>query len=140
MLRLHPEETMRALSALLLLGLTACQTTPAVDPDLRLRPDTRPQCERRCGELGMDLSAIVLIRNSAGCVCEARPPGAAPREAAPGAALRGGSAAVPGGALIVALEEEEARRRQSEDAHRRSSSTAHPPGSSFGRPGSSMGR
>jgi len=111
---------MRSAPVLLLLALAACQTMPAVDTGYTLRPDTRPECARRCDELGMRLSAIVLIRNSAGCVCEAR--GAAPEATgAPRAALSGGSAVAAGGALVVAREEEAAaeERRRREDARRR---------------------
>jgi len=47
---------MRSAPVLLLLALAACQTMPAVDTGYTLRPDTRPECARRCDELGMRLS------------------------------------------------------------------------------------
>jgi hypothetical protein len=149
---------MRAPTALLFLvpALLACQTMPAVDPGLKVRSDTRPQCALHCEELGMRLGAIVLIRNSAGCVCEPRdaPPraeGPAVRDPAP---ARSGGAATGGGALVVALEEaaleeeaqrrkqqederrqreDEERRQREDDSRRRATELGHPPGTPFHR-------
>jgi hypothetical protein len=108
MLRLHREEkSMRSTFVLLLLVLAACATMPAVDPGLKLRPETRSECVSRCDEMGLRLSAIVLISNRAGCVCESAAPSSEPE---PAAAVRGGTAAVSGGALVAVLEAEEAAR------------------------------
>ena len=81
-----------------MLGCAA--VTPAVAPGVKLTPETGFECTKRCGELGMGLDAVVLIQNSAGCVCR------------PGVAATGsqsGAAAVAAGAMI-ALATEEARR------------------------------
>ena len=105
-----------------LLGLTAAcvmtESKPAVSPYTRLRADTRPGCEAWCQELGMRLGAIVLMHDSAGCVCE---PGLGSN--APGAA------AAAGGSVVFMAEEharkeqarreeEERKRRQEEEAER----------------------
>jgi len=130
---------MRLSPALLLLSLVSCQTVnPAVTSGFKLPPDTRSACALRCEELGMRLGAIVLIRNSAGCVCEPSEAGPTRQDAPePRASLRGGSAAA-GGALIVALEEEveEQRSQEAADAERqrRAADTGHAPGMPPGAP------
>jgi hypothetical protein len=96
-----------------ILLLAGCATMPAVAPAVRVRPETVPECVANCQVLGARLGAIVLIRNSAGCVCvpgEQVPPStgsAAPTSGAPRAAVEPGASAVVGGAYIVALEEEQ---------------------------------
>jgi hypothetical protein len=58
------------------------------------------ECVSHCEELGMKLSAVVIISSSAGCVCE-------PKDAQTRASLAG--AAVAAGGQII--EEEEAAAR-----------------------------
>lgn len=57
------------------------------------------ECENVCRGMGVELSAVVVIMNSAGCVCEKARGSAA------------SAAAVSGGAIIAAAEA--ARRQQS---------------------------
>ncbi len=104
------------------LAAAGCATAPAVGSNVRLRPETRPECAAHCETLGMRLGAIVLIRSSAGCVCQphAAPPaaGAATPPPEPRAALDAGGADVAGGALVIAFEEEEeAQRLAAQAAH-----------------------
>lgn len=90
-----------ALAALLSI-LPACATRQATS---RTLPRERAsECATHCDTLGMRLSAVVIIMDSAGCVCEPR--GAA--SPAPAAA------AVAGGAALVAAQEAEQRRRASQ--------------------------
>jgi hypothetical protein len=86
-------------------SLCACVTTaPAVDPAFRLDPESRPECEAHCGQLGMRLGAIVIMGSATGCVCE-------PKEAA----TPGSRAAAGGAAFRVAqLMKQEQERRQRE--------------------------
>jgi len=102
----------RSTVAAVAFALAGCVTAPAVDPAFKLRPETRTECVTHCKALGMRLGAVVLVRNSAGCVCEEP-------EAQP-AASTGGGAAANAGAYLVALEEEERRRQQQQqnDWHR----------------------
>jgi hypothetical protein len=51
------------------LALAGCVTTPAVSAGLKVDPDTRPACAANCETMGLRLAAVVLVRNSAGCVC-----------------------------------------------------------------------
>ena len=60
---------MRLRLALLPLLLSACATTQAVSSGVKLDPDTRPACAANCEKMGLRLAAVVLVRNSAGCVC-----------------------------------------------------------------------
>ncbi len=107
--------------------LAGCVTMPAVDPAVRVRPETGPECVSYCGQLGMRLGAVVLIRNAAGCVCQPRDD-AAPASSAPRA--EAGGSAVAGGAYVVALEEEARRQQQRQQQQQQ----AHP--TSPGFPGS----
>jgi hypothetical protein len=103
---------MRSTLLLPILLLAGCVTLPAVSPAVAVRPETVPECVANCQVLGARLGAIVLIRNSAGCVCvpadpvPASPASATPPAAAPRAAVEPGASAIVGGAYIVALEEE----------------------------------
>ena len=72
----------RILIALALFLTTACAVTqPAT---LRVPPETRPNCENMCAGLDMELGAVVVIANSAGCVCV--PAGGSPGAKAAGTA------------------------------------------------------
>ncbi|HQR29635.1 MAG TPA: hypothetical protein PLL32_04430 [Anaeromyxobacteraceae bacterium] len=94
----------RIVPALLL--LSACATAPAVSSGYKLDPDTRPACEANCSKMGLKLAAVVLVRNSAGCVC-------AVPESKAGAALgtpaSAGTVAVAGGVLVA---DEDAQQNQ----------------------------
>ncbi len=86
----------------LALPLCGCVTAPPVSSIRTLPHDTGDICAAHCSSLGMQLSAVVIVRDSTGCVCQ--PAGAAPRAS-------GGSSAAVGGVLAV-LDEEEQRRQQ----------------------------
>jgi len=87
--------------AALAIGLTGCFTEvnkAVVGP---LPAERASECRANCAALGMQLTSVVLILNSTGCVCQvidvAQPPGAPPATTAAPAA-----AAVVGGAAIAA--------------------------------------
>jgi chemotaxis response regulator CheB len=87
--------------------LSACATTPAVSSGVQIAPDTRPSCAANCEKIGLKLAAVVLVRNSVGCVC-------AVPEARSGVGQGGeavaGAVAVAGGVLIA--EDEDAQQVQ----------------------------
>lgn len=86
---------MRSIPVGLLVLAVGCATTaPAVSKYVKLRPETRSECAARCEEMGMRLGAVVLIQDSAGCVCE-------PQDSSSSAA---GAAAVAGGAAVLSAE------------------------------------
>ncbi|HEY6099040.1 MAG TPA: hypothetical protein VIW03_06405 [Anaeromyxobacter sp.] len=63
--------------------------------------DLGSECAKHCSTLDMRLSAVVIIMNASGCVCE-------PRQA--GAAASTGSAAAAGGAAMnLALQQQKHR-------------------------------
>lgn len=90
--------------ALVALLAAACATVPAVSPGVQVAPDSRPACAANCEKMGLRLAAVVLVRNSVGCVCAV--PEAAPAGGAPSAGAVG-SAAVAGGVLVAEEEESE---------------------------------
>jgi hypothetical protein len=91
---------MRALPSLGLLLLAGCVTSPPVSSNIRLDPAARPQCEHHCQALGLQMTAIVLYSNRAGCVCELR------QAKASGASSGGATVAAAG--VLVNEESEEA--------------------------------
>jgi hypothetical protein len=93
---------MRILALAVLAVLSSCTTIPAVSSVRTLDPKTADQCKAHCDSLGMDLGAIVLIRSSAGCVCEPR--GKSTSDA-------GGSSAVTAGAAVQMIDEQVAGNR-----------------------------
>jgi len=95
---------------LLLVPLIGCVTKPPVSALMTVPPDTANVCATHCGSLGMDLGAVVIVRDSAGCVCH-------PRSAAPTAAET--SSAAVAGVLILDDEEEDQQRRSREQQQRR---------------------
>ena len=83
------------------------------------------ECRAACASLGMQLTSVVLIMNSAGCVCQVTTPGVSTRD---------GAAAAAGGMAIAAMraaeeqsaeeqrrheEEENAKRQRDDDDKRR---------------------
>jgi len=101
---------MRPLALAPVFLLAACATTPAVSAGVHVDPDTRPSCTRLCEGMGLRLAAVVLVRNSAGCVCMVPEAGSA---AAPRAAVESGGIAAASGA-ILALEDEAQQAQQAE--------------------------
>jgi len=93
---------MRAVAIVVALAAASgCTTIPAVGSTVTLDPNTASQCRAHCQTLGMDLGAVVIIRNSTGCVCQ--PAGKPVAEA--------GASAVSGGAAIQAMDEEQTARQ-----------------------------
>ena len=107
----------------LMFPLAACTTTRATAFALPMERAT--ECRQLCEQIDMKLGAVVIIMNSAGCVCEPKP------AEGTGAAVSGGATAA-GGALIRALANAntEESRRQQQERSRRESSSSQSPGSS----------
>lgn len=101
---MNPGIHARIVPALLL--LSACATAPAVSSGYQLDPDTRPACEANCTKMGLKLAAVVLVRNSAGCVCAVPESKAGVGLGSPASA---GTVAVAGGVLIA---DEDAQQNQ----------------------------
>jgi hypothetical protein len=91
-----------------------CSTARALGPLTSLPPDTPQECTKLCQSMGLQLSAVVVVASSAGCVCEAQPGAARPA---------GGTAAASAGAVIAAQREEAAAQQQQQQTQQ----VAHPP-------------
>src|SRR4051812_49250045 len=79
--------------ASVLLLLSGCETASATS---RTTPKERvTECEQVCDGVGMKLGALVVMMNSAGCVCE-------PKTAQGTSSINGGAGAASGGATIAA--------------------------------------
>ena len=98
-----------------LAALAACFPPPVGEAVNGPVPRERAaECEANCGGLGMRLASVVLIMNSAGCVCVPveGPPGA------PGPAVSDASAsASAGGAMIAVQMAAQAAARQRRNNH-----------------------
>jgi len=94
--------------------LAACATRPPVGRGLILPRDTAQECANVCQQIGLQLSAVVVVASSAGCVCQVQPGAPAQGE--------GGASAATAGAIIVVEAEE--RQRQQQQA---SQQPAYPP-------------
>jgi hypothetical protein len=104
------------IAGLVLLLFAGCATAPATTVSLpKKRAD---ECRKHCKTLDMELGAVVIVMNSAGCVCEPKRPPAA--NAQPN--QRGNAAAVAGGAAIKATIEAQKQK------------TAPPPESQMAQP------
>jgi hypothetical protein len=92
---------MRLAVAAALLFLSACTTTRATV--LHTPTERVTECKQLCTSVGLEMSAMVVIMNSSGCVCEV------PRTT-PNVSSDASSSAVSGGAVIAAAVE--AQRQQ----------------------------
>jgi hypothetical protein len=93
---------------LLALSFSACMPAVAPANSGDVPRERATECASVCTKLGMRLSAVVVMMNSAGCVCEPLPPGASappPTPALPGAAPAApGASAAAGGVSIAAAQ------------------------------------
>ncbi|MDC0710171.1 hypothetical protein POL68_16965 [Stigmatella sp. ncwal1] len=87
---------------LLCLLATGCSTLPATQ--FSLPKERATECAANCESLDMKLTAMVVIRNSAGCVCE-------PKDALPQTAARRNAASTLAG-TVVAEDDERAEPKQ----------------------------
>lgn len=92
---------MRLALAASLLFLSACATQRATH--FATPTERVTECRQLCTDVGLEMSAMVVIMNSSGCVCEV------PRQLASDP-VSSASSAVSGGAIIAAAAE--AQRQQ----------------------------
>ena len=74
-----------------LVSLVACQ---AALPANSVPREAAGECAKHCGTLGMTLSAMVVIANMTGCVCEPTGKRSATAQSEPGGAVAAGGAAI----------------------------------------------
>ena len=104
--RIEPSMLNRLLRTLLLVApLAGCGVAPVgVSGAISIPHDARNVCSQQCGTIGMNLSAVAIMANNIGCVCQT---GAG----APPVATTGASSAA-GMATISMLEEQEQEQQQ----------------------------
>ncbi|WP_342381378.1 hypothetical protein NVS55_17160 [Myxococcus stipitatus] len=85
------------------LTLSGCVVAPAAN--LAVPKERVSECKTICTDIGMELGSVVIIRNSAGCVCQM--PGATQAQQS--------ASAVAGGVTVI--EAEEAANQQNRHHH-----------------------
>lgn len=88
------------------LAASGCTVVRAVGPFHTVPRARADECAAGCAALDMRLSAMVLVMNHAGCVCE-------PRGGSPGPTA---AAAVAGGATIQAIVQQQQQQHQQQGA------------------------
>src|SRR4051812_9638112 len=86
--------------------VAACTVVRPVGAGVKVPPETAQECDTACASMGMVMSAVVLVSNRAGCVCE-RTPQTTPRAA--------GASATAAGVIIAISDEEAAQATQLRD-------------------------
>jgi hypothetical protein len=107
--------------------LAACATAPALSPGVKLDPDTRPACAINCEKMGLRLAAVVLVRNSVGCVCavpEATPEATPEKTSGAVRIPSGGAMAIASGVLIA---DDEATQQQIQEQSQLQQAAPPPP-------------
>src|SRR5262245_64914470 len=70
------------------LSLTACMAPVGTSGAVSVPPDAAQSCAQHCQTIGMRLTAVAIMANNVGCVCQSpTPPGSSSR-AAPGSTGR----------------------------------------------------
>ena len=94
------------LLAALTLVSSACTVERAVSSGRAVPRERADECRANCASLDMQLTAVVLVLNSAGCVCEPKASPSAPASAGAGGAAAGGAAAASAQAVLAAQEQQ----------------------------------
>lgn len=85
---------------------------------VRVPADSAQRCQAHCQSIGLELTAVAIMANNVGCVCEqpARPAPAGPRgiDAGPGAGARRQASSTAGG--MAAIEMQRAQEEQQRQA------------------------
>lgn len=101
-----------------LIGFAAIAVTGCVAPvgasSVSIPKDARNVCAYQCGTLGMGLSAVAIMANNIGCVCQGGPFDAKPQASSGGASATAGMATI---AMLRAQQEAAAQQQQRLMAH-----------------------
>lgn len=95
-----------------LLAAAGCVAPVGVGGPVSIPPNAAATCAGQCSSIGMELSAVAIMANNVGCVCQRRE----------GTASTGGSVgdqtgATAAGMATIAMQEEEAQQRQRQQHH-----------------------
>ena len=105
--------------AILLGGLAACPAP--VGSRAPVDSDSAAQCRQYCVHIGLPLESVVIMASNVGCVCDARPPMAAPAgppsaPPPPPPTSTTGASSTAGGMAAVMMQEEEENQQQQQHA------------------------
>jgi hypothetical protein len=103
---------------ILLAGIAGCPAP--VGSRAPVPSDSTAQCREYCQNIGLPLESVVIMASNVGCVCDARPPMAAPvpmgppsgAPPAPPATSSTGASSTAGGMAAVMMEEAEEQQQQ----------------------------
>jgi hypothetical protein len=87
------------------LALLNCAATVGTTGFVAVPPDAATTCEKHCNTIGLSLSAVAIMANNVGCICER----------ATSAAESGASTAA--GMVTLLIQEEERRQQQQQHHH-----------------------
>src|SRR5690349_10974924 len=104
---------MRYLMSLLLVMATAGCTAKVGAQEKTIPSDAAGTCEAQCQQIGLHMTAVAIMAETLGCVCQATDAGGAP-----GAA--GNAGATSAGMATIMFQEAAARRQQQQQAAARS--------------------
>jgi hypothetical protein len=105
----------RALAALL--ACSGCDAPVGTHGAVNVPSDSAQICENHCASIGLGLSAVAIMANNVGCVCQPKAPdgGTKPADSTPEDAEKQANNALTAGMATLMLQEE-ARRQQEERA------------------------
>ena len=86
------------------LSLTSCMATVGADM-MSVPSDSAQRCDGHCRSIGLSLSAVAIMANNVGCVCQ---PAAAPRTSA----LSAGETSTPVAGMATVLMQHVAAQQQ----------------------------
>jgi hypothetical protein len=95
----------------LLGALSACSAAVGVSGGVSVPTDAATTCASHCASLGLQLSAVAIMANNVGCVCQ-------PRNAASAAAVSDFSAGTTAGMATIAMQQAEESSRQQQSSRR----------------------
>ena len=95
-----------------LVGLSACNAAVGVSGVVNVPPDAAKTCASHCAGLGLQLSAVAIMANNVGCVCQ-------PRSNATGAVAANYGAGTTAGMATLAMQEVEEEQRAQQRSTRR---------------------
>jgi len=97
------EKSSKVRWAAIVLATSIAGCMAPVGSSLRVPRDATDTCRRLCAEVGLEMSAVAIMANNVGCVCQEHRQGSR-------AAASADREAVTAGMATILLEEEEQRR------------------------------
>ena len=98
-----------AVAVVLVMTVAGCETVRATG--MRTPKERVAECVQICADVGLKMTAMVVMMNHAGCVCEpaAAQPGSGP---APAASVAAGGTVIAAAAAAAAAQQRQAQQQQ----------------------------